>query len=74
MSQLLQRGVQGRLAQLLPGPLPRLLGQMALEGNGLLKVERLKVPIPVVLLKPAQGLRGGVHGGLAVALGFFQID
>ena len=44
--QLLQRGVQSSLAQLLPGPLPRLLRKMPLERYRLLKVVRLKAPIP----------------------------
>ena len=52
---------------------PRLLGQMPLERNCLLKVECLKAPMPSVIFKPAQRLCGGVHRGLAVALGFFQV-
>ena len=40
--QLRQCGVQGRLAQLLPGPLASLLGQMPLERNRLLKMKALK--------------------------------
>ncbi len=44
-----------------------------LERYRLLKVERLKAPIPDVLFKPAQRLRGSVHRLLGMPLGFFQI-
>src|ERR1035437_1069415 len=46
---------------------------MPLERNRLLEVECLEVPASVVLFKPAQRLRGGVNGRLAVALGLLQV-
>jgi hypothetical protein len=46
---------------------------MPLERYRLLGVECLKVPISVVLFKPAQGFCGCIHSRLAVPLGFLQI-
>jgi hypothetical protein len=44
--ELGKRRMQGRLAQLRPGLLSLLLGKMLLEGNGLLEVKCLEIPIP----------------------------
>ena len=37
--------MQGHLAQFFPGLLPLLLGKILLEGNGLLEVKCLEIPI-----------------------------
>lgn len=47
---------------------------MHLEYSCLLIVECLEVAISGVLSKPAQCLRSGINGRLAVTLGFLQIS
>ena len=64
--------MQGRLAQLLPGLLPLLLGKMFLEGNGLLKVKCLEISIPGIGLKATQRLRGRIDRRLTVTFGLLQ--
>ncbi len=66
-------GIQCCLVELLPGPLPHLLGQMPLERDGLLEVKRLEVTVFGIRLESRQSLRDRVHRWLAVALGFLHI-
>ncbi len=48
--------MQDRLAQILPGLLPLLLGKVVLEGNGLLKVKCLEISIISVRLEALRAL------------------
>ena len=68
-----ERCMQGRLAQPLTGTPAILFGQVSFEGNRLLLVERLEIPVLGVVLEAGERLRGRVHCHLTVAHRLLQV-
>jgi hypothetical protein len=66
-------GVQRRLAQRLTAAVAPLVGKIALEGLGLLDMERLEVLVPGIILKPGNGLRYCIDALLTVALSLGKV-
>jgi hypothetical protein len=50
-----------------------LVGKIALEGLGLLDMERLEVLVPGIILKPGNGLRYCIDALLTVALSLGKV-
>jgi hypothetical protein len=50
-----------------------LCSQVLLESDCLFRGKGLRVAISGVDLEPIEGLRGGIHGGLAVTFGLLKI-
>lgn len=67
-----ERGVQRRLAQLLPRRLAVLFGEVLLEGNRLLEMKGFEIAEPRIVLEPRQRLGDSVHGVFVVALASFK--